>query len=526
MSALELNFELARLTVEHLAEWGVTEVCLCPGRRSAPFVLLLEKISGLRVYSFFDERSAAFFALGCSKRTGRLTAVCTTSGTACAELLPAAVEAYYGGIPLVFLTCDRPRRLRGTGAPQTIHQPGIFGIYVSHCIDLEARQDIKGLRELRPPIAHSIHLNICFDEPIIGGETPAVVIEPRPVESLDASVDPAPVETFLEESRRPLVIVGPLRAAACGGTERFLTRLRAPVLLEAPSQLQGSRALAELAFHCPDQILPGKIEEGGFDRVLRIGGVPACRLWRDLDEGGLQVPTLSVSSLPFPGLAAGRVVCGDVGKILDAVVELPEIDVAWRENVLSIDRKAAIVRTESLALEPQTELAMVHALSRIIPPNSRVYLGNSLPIREWDKVWLGNDARFSIEVNRGANGIDGQLSTFLGWSNAADENWALVGDLTALYDLQALWCVPQLARRKIRIVVINNGGGQIFAPMFSSELFLNRHNLEFSKWAAMFGFEYQKWTVVPVALPALQDRQVIELAVSHLTYSPASIRKV
>jgi 2-succinyl-5-enolpyruvyl-6-hydroxy-3-cyclohexene-1-carboxylate synthase len=145
------NIAAARELIARVRALGVEEFVVCGGSRNAPLIVAL---ADSRTFSFVDERSAAFFALGRSKRDDKPVAVVTTSGTAVAELLPATVEAYYSGTPLVLITADRPARFRGTGAPQTIEQVGIFGSYVATAIENWNR---------RQPL----HLNVEFDEPLI-----------------------------------------------------------------------------------------------------------------------------------------------------------------------------------------------------------------------------------------------------------------------------------------------------------------------------------------------------------------------
>jgi 2-succinyl-5-enolpyruvyl-6-hydroxy-3-cyclohexene-1-carboxylate synthase len=140
-----------------------------------------------------------------------------------------------------------------------------------------------------------------------------------------------------------------------------------------------------------------------------------------------------------------------------------------------------------------------------------VYLGNSLPIREWDLAAVRTGGPGAVGVNRGANGIDGQLSTFLGMCTPGREHWAIVGDLTALHDLGAPWVLPRLATGPIRMVVVNNGGGQIFRRLFPYPELRNEHGLTFARWADMWGLAYQRWDAVP-PVTALPDRVVIELA--------------
>lgn len=147
------NVELARRLIGEVRAAGVADFCVCAGSRNSPLLYVLGQ-SDARLFSFFDERSAAFFALGRSKQHGAPVCVVTTSGTAVAELLPAAIEAYYSGIPLLLLTADRPARFRGTGAPQSIEQVGLFGVYAETSLETWSR-------------ARPLHLNVEFDEPLI-----------------------------------------------------------------------------------------------------------------------------------------------------------------------------------------------------------------------------------------------------------------------------------------------------------------------------------------------------------------------
>jgi len=145
------NLELARRLIDDVRAAGATEFCVCAGSRNSPLLVILSR---LNFFSFVDERSAAFFALGRAKLHGNPVAVVTTSGTAVAEMLPAAIEAYYSGIPLILISADRPARFRGTGAPQSIEQPGLFGVY--------AETSLEGWTRTKP-----LHLNIEIDEPLL-----------------------------------------------------------------------------------------------------------------------------------------------------------------------------------------------------------------------------------------------------------------------------------------------------------------------------------------------------------------------
>jgi 2-succinyl-5-enolpyruvyl-6-hydroxy-3-cyclohexene-1-carboxylate synthase len=163
---VSLNRILAQLVVDQLNALRIHDVVLCPGARNIPLVFLIEESKGLNPYYWFEERSGAFFALGRSRIEELPTAIVTTSGTAAAELLPAAMEAYYSAVPLLLITADRPRRMRGSGAPQTADQAGLFGIYTKYSYDVEAGDmwDLQDWDQQGPA-----HLNVCFEEPLTDG---------------------------------------------------------------------------------------------------------------------------------------------------------------------------------------------------------------------------------------------------------------------------------------------------------------------------------------------------------------------
>ena len=166
---------VAKQVLEEVISCGVREFCFCPGARNAPLLYPLANASGLHTYYWPEERSAAFFALGRIKATGRPVAVVTTSGTAAGEVLPAAMEAYYSGLPLVIMTADRPRRFRGSGAPQAAEQVGLFGCYALEMHDFEEGDlcDLSNWTQRGP-----MHLNICFEEPS-DADTHAILLEEK-----------------------------------------------------------------------------------------------------------------------------------------------------------------------------------------------------------------------------------------------------------------------------------------------------------------------------------------------------------
>jgi len=505
------NAELAAHLADVLAGVGVREVCLCAGARSAPLVVQFAGDMRFQRWSFFEERSAAFFALGRIKATGRPVAVVTTSGTAAGELLPGTMEAYYSGLPLLLVTADRPRRFRGTGAPQTAEQVGLFGVYAELALDLAGaeRANLAEWTRTRP-----LHLNVCFDEPLLGPpptQRAAADIETAaPSLLMDSEGAQALLGRFLDASRSPMVIVGPLAAAERGPALDFLTALGAPVLAESLSGLREHPRLEPQALHAGARGLKNADGKPWMDGVLRLGGVPTLRLWRDLDDSLAHLPLLSVSTQPFTGATHGDLISAPLARLLPTLTLPPRPVSAGQASLIARDRAFDAAIQQLLRDEPRSEPGLIAGLSTVIPAGARLFLGNSLPVREWDLAATLTPKSFEMAASRGLNGIDGQVSTFLGFSEEGCENWALVGDLTAMYDMAAPWILGQRPALSAHLVVMNNGGGKIFERMFANPAFQNQHTLHFEPLARFWGLEYAHWEEVPASLPTAR-RMLTEL---------------
>ncbi|MEK6705892.1 MAG: 2-succinyl-5-enolpyruvyl-6-hydroxy-3-cyclohexene-1-carboxylic-acid synthase [Bdellovibrionota bacterium] len=508
-----MNSRLAAQVIDLVVNAGVSEFCICPGARNSPLIVhLIERLGSSRLYYFFEERSATFFAVGRSKACNKPVAVVTTSGTAAAELLPAVIEAHYSEAPIILITADRPKRFRGTGAPQSIEQVGLFGCYAEMSLDLEADEpcSLSGWSGKRP-----VHLNICFDEPLLGGDHHS--IRPREVvQKIAASQASATVvRDFLTSATSPLIIVGSIEAKDTKAVSDFLLGVGAPVYLESTSQLRESAALEQIKLYFCDDFL--QKSSGGYhvDSVIRIGGVPTHRVWRDIELH--EIPVLSISDKPFSGASFGKLVVTDISEFLGKTATTRMIRPEHIGNLIRADRLRLQKVLDLLSSEPRSEPALVHQLSDRISRGSLVYLGNSMPVREWDMFAARDCRQYEIRASRGANGIDGQVSAFLGMCSGKggmcgknDDNWAIIGDLTALYDLSGLWALRQLSDIRVQIVVINNRGAGIFRRMFSFHEFQNNHELDFSCWAGMWGLKYEKWFQIPENVNS-SDSRIIEI---------------
>lgn len=534
---LHQNAELAWQCLREFCQAGVKEVLVCAGARNAPLVLALEAFcrastDSFQVHSFYNESASAFFALGRIRAKNQPVAVITTSGTAVAQCLPACVEAFYSCLPLLIVSADRPRSYRLSGAPQSIEQVGIFSVYTGATMDAESGP------EMQDKLQHEFwdrrgprHWNLCFAEPEakLTSEIPVDLRESGGGRFFQERGGSTPSHPQAEELVRiseqvmglvsPIVIVSHLVAEQGRKLLPLLLRWRRPVLLEATASLDKSALRkAGLLLEGGERSALAGLQQGWIGGVLRIGGVPTTRLWRDL-EGRPDLNVLHFSDSGFSGLGRNSQEVWPLsflfsigenwsdwepanGTSPDALKKLQEVDGRISQSLSSALREY-----------PRAELAWTQQVYHRASDND-LYVGNSLPIREIDTVANLVDRqprRFGSQ--RGANGIDGQISSFLGWALPEREAWCLVGDLTALYDLSSPWAIASAVEKtqKLRIVVLNNGGGRIFAPMFSSPLFINAHSLGFAGWAQMWGLGYRLCEAPEDFSSALPDRVVIEV---------------
>ncbi len=491
---------------------GVGEFVICAGARNSALVVVLAALGDkVRLWQHFDERAAGFFAIGRIRATGKPVAVVTTSGTAVAELLPAVIEAHYQGLPLVALTADRPKCYRGSGAPQAIEQAGLFGNYVVECFDADSLvPDFSNWSWDAP-----IHLNVCLEELAVGSPTamreaagdlnPMTRDSPRKIFPEDFIYDALPA------SAHKAVIVGELLPSEIEGAALLVAGFAAPIFAEAASGLRDLPELSSLMLRCGE----GSLRHLPVTQLLRVGGVPSSRYWRDLEDR-MNTVVMHCSRSGFPGLARAQ----DVVEFWTGQGNFDlEEDFIPLGNFLA--RDAALYARLGVILTqfPNSEPALFRRLSQVIPQGATVFTGNSLAVREWNLcAEYGRGHR--VHVLRGANGIDGNLSAFLGIAADKEEAWCVTGDLTALYDLSAPWMLPQLSAGRRRFVVIQNGGGKIFSRLPSLRglndrertLMENPHNISLRGWAEMWSMDHVTGGgEILDELSALADHAVIEL---------------
>ncbi len=471
------NSDLCLKIFDFLKHSQVETVVVCAGARNAPFVFHLEN-ENFKKNFYFEERSAAFFALGLMKSSGKPVAIITTSGTAAAELLPATIESYYQGLPLILITADRPKGYRNTGAPQTINQVGLYSDYVEKTFDWDV---FTTNFDCDVTLQKPLHFNVCFDEPLNDKKSldypksKTTIIEKQ-------SFATATADDF-RKIINPLIIVGQIEESQKSAVIKLIETLKAPVYLESLSQLRGTESIHKYVIDSTDTLVKKIILQKWCDSILRIGGVPTLRFWRDLEKDFLNTAVYNFTDLQFTGLAR---------KTTNFKMDFSHVLQSSNANlskIFEINKDLQLKKNELLTSFPLSEPAFVSNLSAVIA-DAPIYLGNSLPIREWDLFSHSGFFQQKVYANRGANGIDGQVSTYLGWSQNMNSSYCLIGDLTTMYDLAALGLKGESNSASTRVVIMNNFGGHIFKRVFNNEHFLNAHQLEFVHWSKMWKWSY------------------------------------
>ncbi len=473
------NFDLSLHVFAFLKKAGVENLVVCAGARNAPLVLALQN-QNFKIFNYFEERSAAFFALGIIKATEKPVAVLTTSGTAVAELLPAAIEATYQDLPLVLVTADRPKAYRRTGAPQTIEQVGIFSSYVEKVYDLDVHTtDFQFDWSYKKPI----QLNISYDEPLIDKQNigSAKVSLERPAAANNKHI-------HSKSFSHPLIIVGELSAQHVSSVVDFIVKTKSPVYAESLSQIKEIPQIETYLIQSSDQLVRHIFKLKICESVIRIGGVPTLRFWRDLEGEYKNLPVANFTETAYSGLSRPTNMSPINSLGNETIEEFPLVKLM---QVKQIDVNLEKDKESLLKKYPLGEQNFTNKLSSIIKDDP-IYLGNSLPIRNWDQFAKCKSSK--VNANRGANGIDGQISTYLGWSEYEKVSFCYVGDLTAMYDLASLGLKPQLNSHKRNIIILNNFGGQIFNRVFKNNDFINAHQTQFHHWAQMWGWNYLQIT--------------------------------
>jgi 2-succinyl-5-enolpyruvyl-6-hydroxy-3-cyclohexene-1-carboxylate synthase len=567
MTSATDTYMLLRAFVDELARCGMRAACTSPGSRCAPLVLTLARERRLECYSHVDERCAGFFALGLAKSSGLPVAVTCTSGTAAAELLPAAIEAHEARVPLLLLTADRPPELRENGAGQAIDQLKLFGNAAKWFVEVGTHDASPArLRWMRTLACRAywtalegrpgaVHLNFPLREPLVTDEplpidetgrdagepyvrrTPLLAPEPHVRRPPTPGVDATQLRELVTATRRGVLVAGrherdtPLGQAAAA----FCLAAGWPLLADP---LSGARRGAAAVGHY-DALLRDEAFAAAHhpDLVLRVGDLPVSKPLRTwlaglegvrqvaLDpEGAWQDPAsvLSVSLALEPAaalagltatLAATPAGSRDAQTGASAV---PPANPDWLAGWRSADELAAEAIDGVLAAKPISEPAVAAELGVLLPETATLFVASSMPVRDVETFWPVREDPPRVLCNRGANGIDGTVSSAFGAAAAGDGPVVLlIGDVALAYDIGGLLAAKRL-ELKLTIVLLDNEGGGIFDFLPVSQAAIARENdvytrhvttptgLQFAKAAELYGLGYERVETIPALRAAME----------------------
>lgn len=513
--------------MDEFVQGGVQEAVVCPGSRSTPLAMLALAHQDINVHVLVDERSAAFYALGLAKASQKSVLLICTSGTAAANFYPAIVEAHYSRVPLIVLTADRPHELREVGAPQAIDQQFLFGKFVKWFTDLALPEDSQTmLRYVQTAAARANHMsmqepkgpvqiNVPLREPLL----PDLSIDPFEREETDRKKVLATGQAFpncdaiseivtgMNRSKKGLIVCGELHTQKeKEAVLRLSKALHMPILADPLSHLRNGHEHADLIIDAYDSLLKDEALQQHLlpDMVIRFGPMPVSKplfKWLEKHVDVNQIVVDAAGGFRDPGLSASYVIESDVAAFVDEVVnradqrEDTSFLKRWQDANSSFRTHAAHYSDEDLSFEGNVYRQLQH----LMPKESVLFIGNSMPIRDVDTFFEAQLKPFRMMANRGANGIDGVVSTALGTYAALKQPVTLViGDLSFYHDMNGL-LAAKLMDIPLTVVLLNNDGGGIFSflPQASEEsyyekLFGTPTGLNFEYASKLYGGTYAK----------------------------------
>jgi 2-succinyl-5-enolpyruvyl-6-hydroxy-3-cyclohexene-1-carboxylate synthase len=492
------NTALASAFVEELARGGLRQAVVSPGSRSTPLAVALWRQPEIEVSVIVDERSAAFFALGAAQATGLPVAMLCTSGTAAANYHPAICEADESAVPLIALSADRPPELRGIGAGQTIDQLKLFGASVrwfcevgTHAADDDGLLHYRSVACRALAAAHGeqrpgpVHLNLPWREPLapIPIEGAVAATDPLALEGRDGQpltavtpIDMEPSAFLLDEvaghivsARSGVIVAGRQLDPELREPLATLARVAGfPILAEPTSQIRCGPHDRSHVVTTYDHLLRDECfrESVRPDLVLRFGEMPTSKPLRTwlADSDGDQIVVDPSCGWNEPTNRAAALLRADPTELASGwAARLGDQDRPTPSRWLEAEAAARAALDAALGeLDGITEPGLHHALGLAHEDGDLVYTASSMPIRDQESFLPSTGADALFLCNRGANGIDGLISSGIGAARATGRPTTIVtGDLGLLHDIGGLAALREV-ETPVRIVVIDNDGGGIF----------------------------------------------------------------
>jgi 2-succinyl-5-enolpyruvyl-6-hydroxy-3-cyclohexene-1-carboxylate synthase len=550
-----LNEIWAYVLTETLKRLGLTYAVICPGSRSTPLAMAFACTPDIEGISILDERSAAFFALGVAKVTGKAVVVVCSSGTAGANFYPAIIEAAYSRVPLLILTADRPQSMRECNSGQTIDQLKLYGNYPNWHTELALPDpDMGMLGYLRQTIMYAwertlypfpgvVHLNIPFCDPLV--PTNDLDLETLNLPSLNpeeffchiTSLTPSPLIPTVpyplewQQFQRGIIIAGVAQLSQpreyCQAIAELSQTLKFPVLAEGLSPVRNYANLNPYLISTYDLILrnPELAKELTPEIVIQVGEMPTSKILRNwLNTTDSRRWVISKSDQNLDSLH-GRTI-----HLRMSVEEIARWGLGGNFDVnkyfnLWCDAEIKVrsaVDNKMAGIGELVESKTAWLMSEILPENTPIFIGNSMPVRDVEFFWKPNNLKIRPFFNRGANGIDGTLSTALGIAYCQQSSVMLTGDLSLLHDTNGFLMRNKFAGH-LTIVLINNNGGGIFEmlpiakfdPPFE-EFFATPQEINFAQLCTTYAVEHElitSWEHLQKKLNPLPERGIRVLEV-------------
>ena len=491
-----------------LYAYGVREVVISPGSRSTPLAIAFEAHPNIKTWIHPDERSAAFFALGLIKGSERPVAILCTSGTAAANYTPAIAESQISRIPLIVLTSDRPHELRSVGAPQAINQVNMFANYINFQFDMpvaDGSQEMLNTINYQMQIASQylygphrgpIHFNLPFREPLTPDleMTENLKSEHKILPHYQKNIDIQDIKNILKD-KKGLIIVGDMQHQAVDQILTYATIHDLPILADPLSQLRKYNHPNVITTY--DLLYRSHLNIDA-DFIIRVGKpVISKKLNQWLTRtNAFQILVQNndkIDVFPTPPHISYEISANDFFRSL---VNEPTVNRKdWIERWQSIEAQSRKAITQHMS-QATDESAFVSTLIQKLTKDDALFVSNSMPIRDVDNLLF--DSEVEVYANRGANGIDGVISTALGMA-VHKRVTLLIGDLAFYHDMNGL-LMAKLNDIHINIVILNNDGGGIFsylpqktaAEQYFERLFGTPTGLNFEYTAMLYDFSFKR----------------------------------
>jgi len=532
--APNINQLWANLMVEQLVRFGADQFVLSPGSRCTPLTAAVAYRDDVNIVKHFDERGAAFFALGYARAAGKPATLVCTSGTATVNYFPAVVEASMDMVPMLTLTADRPAALRGTGANQTIYQEELYGRYVRYfkdlpCPDAQLSPQLTlkavddAVRQALATPAGPTHVNCQFDEPLaplgqdedfgeylrkldkwLDSKAVADASASTISNATNAAIDS--VASVLNRNEHGLIVVGALkRGSATRSILSLAERLGWPVFADIRSGLRLGEANANLIHYFDQLLLSDRIQTMPLTTILHLGGVMTSKRFNQWVSSRKPQNYIQVVENPFRH---------DPNRVVTDRIEASIGDFCSRLKV-AVERKSLSPRGKWIAqanaavgnmvdgyVEEETglsEIAVARLASRYLGSDTGLFLSGSMPFRDMDMYADPAGSPIMVTANRGASGIDGSIATAAGLAHGLKAPvTAVIGDLSFLHDANSL-SLLKAGQSPVTLIVINNNGGGIFSFLPVSgctdifeKYFGMSHNLSLEKIVAAFEIDYHR----------------------------------